>query len=72
MQKEQVEAFRKLEKRKIPADTDYNLISGLKKEAREKLIKAKPENIGQAGRISGVSPADIAVLYIYLDQNKRG
>ena len=70
--KEQVEAFRKLEKRKIPADTDYNLISGLKKEAREKLIKAKPENIGQAGRISGVSPADIAVLYIYLDQNKRG
>ena len=72
MQKEQVGAFRKLEKRKIPADTDYNLISGLKKEAREKLIKAKPENIGQAGRISGVSPADIAVLYIYLDQNKRG
>lgn len=72
MQKEQVEAFRKLEKRKIPADTDYNLISGLKKEAREKLIRAKPENIGQAGRISGVSPADIAVLYIYLDQNKRG
>ena len=72
MQKEQVEAFRKLEKRKIPADTDYSLISGLKKEAREKLIKAKPENIGQAGRISGVSPADIAVLYIYLDQNKRG
>ncbi len=72
MQKEQVEAFRKLEKRKIPADTDYNFISGLKKEAREKLIKAKPENIGQAGRISGVSPADIAVLYIYLDQNKRG
>ena len=72
MQKEQVEAFRKLEKRKIPADMDYNLISGLKKEAREKLIKAKPENIGQAGRISGVSPADIAVLYIYLDQNKRG
>lgn len=72
MQKEQVEAFRKLEKRKIPADTNYNLISGLKKEAREKLIKAKPENIGQAGRISGVSPADIAVLYIYLDQNKRG
>ena len=72
MQKEQVEAFRKLAKRKIPADTDYNLISGLKKEAREKLIKAKPENIGQAGRISGVSPADIAVLYIYLDQNKRG
>lgn len=72
MQKEQVEAFRKLEKRKIPADTDYNLINGLKKEAREKLIRAKPENIGQAGRISGVSPADIAVLYIYLDQNKRG
>lgn len=72
MQKEQVDAFRKLEKRKIPDDIDYNLISGLKKEAREKLIKKKPESIGQAGRISGVSPADIAVLYIYLDQNKRG
>ena len=72
MQKEQVDAFKKLEKRKIPEDIDYDLISGLKKEAREKLKRKKPENIGQAGRISGVSPADIAVLYIYLDQNKRG
>ncbi len=72
MQKEQVDAFKKLEKRKIPEDIDYDLISGLKKEAREKLKRKRPENIGQAGRISGVSPADIAVLYIYLDQNKRG
>lgn len=71
MQFEQVKAFKKLESKKIPEDIDYNDIAGLKKEAREKLIKAKPENIGKAGRISGVSPADITVLLIYIEQMKR-
>lgn len=72
MQKEQVSSFKKLEGKKIPRDIDYNEVSGLKKEAREKLIKQRPENIGQAGRISGVSPADITVLLIYIEQMKKG
>ncbi len=72
MQKEQVEAFKKLEEKKIPQDLDYSLIKGLKKEAGEKLQKIRPENFGQASRISGVSPADITVLLIYTEQKKRG
>ncbi len=71
MQKEQVEAFKKLESKKIPVDIDYNDVGGLKKEAREKLAALRPENIGMAGRISGVSPADITVLLIYIEQMKR-
>jgi tRNA uridine 5-carboxymethylaminomethyl modification enzyme len=69
-QLEQVEKMRKLEKKKLPNDTDYNTITGLRLEAQEKLNKVRPENIGQASRISGVSPADISVLLIWLGQNR--
>ncbi len=66
----QVEQMRKLENKKLPADMDYNEIIGLRLEAREKLNKIKPISIGQASRISGVSPADVSVLLIWLAQNK--
>lgn len=69
-QLEQVEKMRKLEKKKLPEKVDYNNITGLRLEAQEKLNKVCPENIGQASRISGVSPADISVLLIWLSQNK--
>lgn len=65
-QRSQVEHFVKLEKKKIPAELDYNDVHNLRKEARQKLNEIRPENIGQASRISGVSPADISVLLIYL------
>lgn len=67
----QVEAFKKMENKKMPEDICYNNIHGLRIEARQKLEKIKPENLGQASRISGVSPADIAVLVIYLEQHRR-
>ena len=54
----------------MPADLDYESIAGLRLEARQKLKEIRPLSIGQAGRISGVSPADIAVLLIYLEQQK--
>ena len=69
-QLKQVEEFKKEESRLLPADLDYNAISGLRLEARQKLSEIRPMSIGQAGRISGVSPADIAVLLIYLEQLK--
>ena len=59
---------RKLEERPLPPDLDYRAIGGLRLEAQEKLAAIQPVSIGQAGRISGVSPADIAVLLIYLEQ----
>lgn len=65
-QREQVEKFRKNEKKRLPEDIDYNKVYGLRTEARQKLEKMRPENIGRASRISGVSPADIGVLLIYL------
>jgi len=68
-QEKQVEAFRKEESRRLPEDMDYLSLSGLRVEAREKLQAIRPMSIGQAGRISGVSPADIAVLLIWLEQN---
>ena len=68
-QKKQVEEFKKEESRLLPADIDYDSIAGLRLEARQKLSEIRPMSIGQAGRISGVSPADIAVLLIYLEQN---
>ena len=66
MEEKQVEKFKELENKKIPDDIDYDKISGLRIEARQKLSKIKPLSIGQASRISGVSPADISVLLIYL------
>ena len=66
-----VEQVRKLEEKLLPCDIDYAKIDGLRLEAREKLNKARPENIGQASRISGVSPADISVLVIYLASLKK-
>ncbi|MCI5971006.1 MAG: tRNA uridine-5-carboxymethylaminomethyl(34) synthesis enzyme MnmG, partial [Oscillospiraceae bacterium] len=65
---EQVEQFKKLENKKIPEDIDFSQIHGLRLEARQKLAKFKPHSIGQASRISGVSPSDINVLLIYLSR----
>ena len=70
-QNQQVNQFKKLEKKKLPADIDYNDISNLRIEARQKLSLIRPENIGQASRISGVSPADISVLLVYLKMKGR-
>ena len=67
-QRKQVEEFKKEESRRLPADIDYSAIVGLRLEAREKLAAIRPMSIGQAGRISGVSPSDIAVLLIWLEQ----
>ena len=69
-QEKQVEEFKKEESRLLPKDLDYSAIAGLRLEAREKLLKIRPMSIGQASRISGVSPADIAVLLIWLEQNQ--
>ena len=69
-QEKQVEEFKKEESRLLPPDMDYDTIAGLRLEAKEKLSQIRPLSIGQAGRISGVSPADIAVLLIWLEQNK--
>lgn len=69
-QKSQVEEMLKLEHRKLPLDVDYTEVEGLRLEAREKLNKIKPENIGQASRISGVSPSDISVLSIWAQKRR--
>ncbi len=66
IQMEQIEKMRKLEQKKLPQDVDYRTIKGLRLEAQEKLNKHKPLNVGQAGRISGVNPADVSVLLIWL------
>lgn len=65
----EVEHVQKLEEKKLPANFDYKTITGLSLEAQEKLNRVQPENIGQAGRISGVSPADVSVLIIWLSKN---
>lgn len=70
-QEAQIEQMRRLENKSLPKNTDYNTIAGLRLEAQEKLNKIKPQNIGQASRISGVSPADISVLVIWLSQLKN-
>ena len=67
----QVEQFKKLEARKLPEDLDYSQISGLRIEARQKLNDIKPASIGQASRIAGVTPADISVLLIFMEQYRR-
>ena len=66
-----IDQVRRLESKILPADIDYSTIDGLRLEAREKLNKVRPESIGQASRISGVSPADISVLVIYLSTLKN-
>lgn len=71
-QMRQVEQFRNLEGKKLPQDVDYMAIDNLRMEARQKLQEIKPYNLGQASRISGVSPADITVLLIYLEKRRRG
>lgn len=70
-QLERVEKFKRMENKKIPQDIVYADIDGLRLEARQKLDKLKPQSLGQAGRISGVSPADINVLLIYLERYRR-
>ena len=67
----QVEKFKKLETKMLPEDMDYKNLKGISLEARQKLDKFRPMSIGQASRISGVSPADIAVLLIHLEQMKK-
>lgn len=69
-QKRQVEQFRKTEGRHIPSDIDYDDVSGLRIEARQKLKAFHPENVGQAGRIAGINPADVSVLLVYLKQKE--
>ena len=69
-QVEQVERSAKLEVKHLPEDIDYSQISGLSLEARQKLNKIRPLSVGQAARISGVSPADIAILMVYLEQRR--
>lgn len=71
LQEQQVEKFKKLEQKILPQDIDYAQIKGLRLEARQKLNKVKPNSVGQASRISGVSPADISVLLIYLEQKRQ-
>lgn len=68
-QQRQIEQFKKMENKRLPEDMDYNAISGLRLEARQKLQKFRPLSIGQASRISGVNPADISVLMVYLMQH---
>ena len=70
-QTQQVAQFKKMEGKKLEPDFDYSLVKSLRKEAVQKLNLLKPANIGQASRISGVSPADISVLMVYLEQNRR-
>ena len=70
MQEAQVEKFKKMERKLLPEDIDYNNVKGISLEARQKLNKHKPHSIGQASRVSGVSPADISVLLVYLQTKK--
>ena len=71
MQEAQVEKFKKLESKLLPENIDYEKLNGISLEGRQKLNKFKPRSIGQASRISGVSPADVSVLLVYLQQMSR-
>ena len=70
-QLKQVEGFKKLETKKLPQDMDYDAISGLRIEAKQKLKEYRPVSVGQASRIAGVSPADISVLLVYMETYRR-
>ena len=70
-QLQQVAEFKRVEGHKLPPDLDYNAIQGLRLEAREKLSALRPLNVGQAGRVSGVSPADVAALLIWLQTHGK-
>ena len=70
-QKSQIDEMRRLEGKRLPKELDYQEIHGISSEAQEKLNRVRPGNIGQASRISGVSPADISVLLIWLSQNGK-
>ena len=67
----QIRELQRLENRRLPANVDYASITGLRLEAREKLQRVAPRSIGQAGRISGVSPADLSVLLIWLEKQSH-
>ena len=71
IQQEQIEKMRRLEEKALPENIDYRTIKGLRLEAQEKLNKFRPLNVGQAGRISGVNPADVSVLLIWLAANGK-
>ncbi len=71
-QQAMIDEMRRLENRLLPKETDYAAITGLRKEAQEKLMRVRPRSVGQASRISGVSPADIAVLIVWLNQKTEG
>ena len=66
-QEQQIKELRRVEAQRIPADIDYSKLTGLRLEAKEKLAAVRPENLGQAARISGVTPADVAALHILLE-----
>ena len=70
-QMQQVEQFKKMEQKLIPQELDYEEITSLRLEAKQKLSKVRPRSVGQASRISGVSPADVNVLLVYLEQYRR-
>lgn len=71
-QESQIAEMRRLEVQRVPRDLDYKQITGLRLEAAEKLARIRPENVGQASRISGVTPADVSVLLIYLRTRREG
>ena len=71
-QMKQVEQFKKMEKKRIPENLDYDQVQSLRIEAKQKLKAYRPMNIGQASRISGVSPADVSVLLVYLENYRGG
>ena len=70
-QQDQIERMEKLETNLLPPDMDYGKVPSLREEAREKLASVRPRSVGQAGRISGVSPADVSVLLIWLEKERR-
>ena len=70
-QQKQVDQFKKLEKKQIPESIDYDNVYSLRTEAKQKLKQVRPSSVGQASRISGVSPADISVLLVYLEQQRQ-